>query len=213
MKPILITLCFLLSFGTLAKTSNNILIIGDSLSAGYGIQIHESWPALLQNTLDAKKSGYRVHNASISGQTSSEGASQMDQLLKLTQPKLVIIELGANDGLRGLSVSQMQSNLQTMISKSQMAKSQVLLLGIKVPLNYGRRYSAMFDASFTNLASKNRIAIVPFMLEPLLNTVTSKNRAEYIQEDGLHPTAIAQPIILKHLLPKILLSLNLNSAL
>jgi acyl-CoA thioesterase-1 len=209
MKSILITCCLLLSFGTLAKTSNNILIIGDSLSAGYGIQIHESWPALLQNTLDAKKSGYRVHNASISGQTSSEGASQVDQLLKLTQPKLVIIELGANDGLRGLSVSQMQSNLQTMISKSQMAKSQVLLLGIKVPLNYGRRYSAMFDASFTNLASQNRISIVPFMLEPLLNTVTAKNRAEYIQADGLHPTAIAQPIILKHLLPKILAALDI----
>jgi acyl-CoA thioesterase-1 len=209
-----ILLIFLLPLTFMAKVSastpadtDNILIIGDSLSAGYGIQIHQSWPALLQIQLTDNQLPYKVHNASISGQTSSEGVRQTDQLLALTQPKLVVIELGANDGLRGLSIVEMEKNLQAMISKSLMAKAKVLLVGIKVPANYGRRYSAMFEASFKNLADTNSIAFEPFMLAPLLQLVTANNRSEYIQADGLHPTAKAQPIILQHLLPKI------NSAL
>jgi acyl-CoA thioesterase-1 len=209
-----ILLIALLPFTFVANTSaspstdtdtdtDNILIIGDSLSAGYGIQIHESWPVLLQNDLTANQHPYKVYNASISGQTSSEGVRQTNQLLALTQPRLVVIELGANDGLRGLSIVEMEKNLQAMISKSLMARAKVLLVGIKVPANYGRRYSAMFEASFTNLAASNDIAFEPFMLAPLLNVITANNRSEYIQADGLHPTAKAQPLILKHLQPKI----------
>lgn len=189
--------------------ANNILIVGDSLSAGYGIQVSQSWPALLQTTLTENNSGYNVHNASISGQTTAEGLRQMDALIKLTQPKLVILELGANDGLRGLSISQMQANLQSMISKSLIAKSQVLLLGIKLPNNYGRRYGKMFSASFESLSQKNGIHLVPFMLEPLEKLINTENKKKYIQADGLHPTADAQPLLLAHILPSIQRALDM----
>lgn len=191
-----------------ANEKSNILVMGDSLSAGYGIQINESWPVLLQSELDLKKQPYRVHNASISGQTSSEGVRQIEQLLTLTKPELVILELGANDGLRGLSITEMTSNLQTIIHKSLMAKAKVLLIGIKVPANYGRRYSNMFEASFKQLATKNGIPLLPFMLEPLMEIVTPDNKSQFIQADGLHPTAKAQPYILKHMMPTILASLS-----
>jgi acyl-CoA thioesterase-1 len=190
-----------------AKDMRNILVMGDSLSAGYGIQINDSWPVLLQSELNKKNLPYRVHNASISGQTSSEGVRQIDQLLTLTKPELVILELGANDGLRGLSISEMSSNLQSIITKSLMAKAQVLLIGIKVPANYGRRYGSMFEASFEQLAKNNGIPLIPFMLAPLLDIVTPDNKSEFIQADGLHPTAKAQPYILEYLMPNILTSL------
>lgn len=193
---------FIMSFSW-ATQAPTILVLGDSLSAGYGIQIEESWPALMQNKIAENGLPHKVHNASISGQTSSEGLRQMDQLLQLSQPQLVIIELGANDGLRGLSVTQMQKNLQSMISKSLRANAKVLLVGIRVPSNYGRRYGEMFSNSFTKLAEDNGIALVPFMLAPLESVITENNRSEYIQRDGLHPTAKAQPLILNHLWPEI----------
>ena len=199
------------SNGALASTANQtntILIMGDSLSAGYGIQTQQSWPVLLQTKLNAENLGYKVHNASISGQTSSEGVRQIDQLLSLTKPDLVVLELGANDGLRGLSIAEMSNNLQTIISKSLLANSQVLLVGIRVPANYGRRYSSMFEASFKQLATKNGIPLLPFMLEPLMEMVTPDNKSQFIQADGLHPTAKAQPYILKHMMPTILASLS-----
>ena len=199
------------SNGALASTANQtntILIMGDSLSAGYGIQTQQSWPVLLQTKLNAENLVYKVHNASISGQTSSEGVRQIDQLLALTKPDLVVLELGANDGLRGLSIAEMTNNLQTIISKSLLANSQVLLVGIRVPANYGRRYSSMFEASFKQLATKNGIPLLPFMLEPLMEMVTPDNKSQFIQADGLHPTAKAQPYILKHMMPTILASLS-----
>jgi len=175
-----------------------ILVLGDSLSAGYGIKVEESWPALLQNKLNEKDIDYKIHNASISGQTSFEGLRQIDQLLSLTQPSIVILELGANDGLRGLSINQMKQNLQTMISKSLMANAKVLLVGIRVPNNYGKRFSQMFTAAFDQLAKDNAIAYVPFLLAPLEQVINSENRGEYIQRDGLHPTAKAQPLLMEH---------------
>lgn len=198
-KLILTTLLFFLS--SLAAAKGNILIIGDSLSAGYGIKIEESWPVLLQEKLKQDGYAHKVHNASISGQTTSEGLRQIDQLLKLTQPFLVILELGANDGLRGLSIAEMQSNLQAMIDKALIAKAKVLLVGIKVPNNYGRRYGAMFKQAYQSLASQNQISHIPFMLAPLESVITPENRTDYIQPDGLHPTAKAQPLILNHLYP------------
>lgn len=203
MKSIFVIFSLLLSQFVIANGTSNILILGDSLSAGYGIQIHQSWPALLQTEIDNKKASFNVHNASISGQTSSEVVRQIDQLLTLTKPALVILEVGANDGLRGLSIGEMKNNLQTIISKSLMAKSKVLLVGIKVPVNYGRRYGEMFNSAFKQLAKDNGIPLIPFMLEPLMKVVNDDNKTLYIQADGLHPTAKAQPLILKHLLPKI----------
>ncbi|MGR6874754.1 arylesterase [Pseudomonas sp. HK3] len=158
---------------------------------------------MLQAKLNNHNINVTVHNASISGQTSSEGLSQIDQLLRLTQPKLVILSLGANDGLRGLSVAQMQSNLQSIIDKTLRANAKVLLVGIRVPSNYGRRYSEMFSKSFESLAHNNIVGYVPFMLAPLEDIITDTNRSEYIQPDGLHPTVKSQPLILEYLWPSI----------
>ena len=128
-----------------------------------------------------------------SGQTSVEGAAQIEQLLVNTSPDLVILELGANDGLRGLSIPEMKKNLANIIQQSQQAKAKVLLLGMHVPSNYGRRYSQMFHNTFQQLADEYNTALVPFMRE------TAATRKEFIQPDGLHPTAEAQPLILEHL--------------
>ena len=203
MKSLVILALLIFSTQVLSQTNNTILIVGDSLSAGYGIKIEQSWPNLLQQKIDQSEFEMKVHNASISGQTSSEGLRQIDQLLQLTQPKLVVLALGANDGLRGLSIAQMQSNLQSIISKSQRANAQVLLIGIRVPSNYGRRYGEMFSQSYANLATKNMTGFVPFMLAPLEKVITDDNRGDYIQADGLHPTALSQPLILDHLWPEI----------
>ena len=181
-----------------SQTNNpSILILGDSLSAGYGLNLEESWPALLQAQLNQSAAPYQVHNASISGQTSAEGAAQIDELLARVKPNVVILELGANDGLRGLSIKQMKVNLQTMIEKSQQQGAQVLLVGIRTPDNYGRRYGEQFRAVFANLAQSHNTGLVPFMLAPLESVITETNRMEYIQADGLHPTAKAQPLILQ----------------
>lgn len=203
MKQLLFALLLLTSSLVFSQTKNTVLIVGDSLSAGYGIKIEQSWPTLLQAKLNNHNINVTVHNASISGQTSSEGLSQIDQLLRLTQPKLVILSLGANDGLRGLSVAQMQSNLQSIIDKTLRANAKVLLVGIRVPSNYGRRYSEMFSKSFESLAHNNMIGYVPFMLAPLEDIITDTNRNEYIQPDGLHPTVKSQPLILEYLWPSI----------
>lgn len=203
MKHILFIALFVFSSIAISQPKNTILVLGDSLSAGYGIKIEQSWPTLLQDKITAQGMGFKVHNASISGQTSSEGVRQIDQLLQLTQPKLVILELGANDGLRGLSISQMQTNLQTVIDKSLRAKAQVLLIGIRVPSNYGRRYGEMFINSYDVLAKKNNIPLVPFLLAPLEAVINDENRGDYIQQDGLHPTAKSQPLILEHVWPSI----------
>ncbi len=189
----------IVSSQSLAQTNEpvkSVLIVGDSLSAGYGIKVEQSWPSLLQIKLDqVHQQGPKVtvHNVSISGQTSVEGAAQIEQLLVNTSPDLVILELGANDGLRGLSIPEMKKNLANIIQQSQQAKAKVLLLGMHVPSNYGRRYSQMFHNTFQQLADEYNTALVPFMLE------TVATRKEFIQPDGLHPTAEAQPLILEHL--------------
>lgn len=203
MRFLVLFFFFIISNAAFSQPQPTILVIGDSLSAGYGIEIEDSWPSLLQETLAQADYPHRVHNASISGQTSSEGLQQTDRLLQLTRPELVILELGANDGLRGLSIQQMKSNLQAIITKSLQANAKVLLVGIRVPSNYGRRFSEMFVNTFAQLANENNTAFVPFMLAPLEKVINNVNRAEYIQRDGLHPTAKAQPLILEHLWPDI----------
>lgn len=202
---VLVSLLLLSNYSVANSSDNakNILILGDSLSAGYGIDIKESWPVLMQKQLSSEQFNYKIHNASISGQTSAEGVAQIDRLLSLSKPSIVILELGANDGLRGLSIKAMQKNLQTMIIKSQQAGAKVLLVGIRTPVNYGRRYGEMFEASFQNLAKQNNLALIPFMLEPLANVITEENRKEYIQGDGLHPTAKAQPLLMEFIYTKV----------
>jgi acyl-CoA thioesterase-1 len=174
-----------------------ILVMGDSLSAGYGIQLEQSWVTLLQQEL-MKNAQAKVINASVSGETTSGGVTRLPTLLSTHKPEIVIIELGGNDGLRGQPVNIMQNNLQTMISASQAVGAEILLIGMQIPTNYGARYTKQFKEAYSTLAEKNKIALVPFLLENVAL------HSELIQKDGIHPTAEAQPIILKNVLPGLL---------
>lgn len=199
----LVILAFLL-FGSVSMAqAQGILILGDSLSAGYGIEIKQSWPVLLEQKFRSENQSVSVENVSVSGQTSIEGLSQIQTLLKTHQPKLLVLELGANDGLRGLSLSEMKNNLAEIIQTAQSQKVDVLLLGMHIPTNYGRRYTQMFHHTYVQLAQEYNTHFVPFMLEPIFTETEKlgKNSVELglIQEDGLHPTAKAQPMVMEHI--------------
>jgi acyl-CoA thioesterase-1 len=194
---------FILSFGVLVTAlstaltpvqgvaaSRTILIYGDSLSAAFGIAQERGWVALLEARLKSEHLDYSVANASISGETTSGGLARMKKVLERTRPTVTVIELGANDGLRGLPVSQMKKNLETMITEATAAGSRVLLVGIKMPPNYGPDYNRAFDAVFRDLAKEHKTGFVPFFFEGFV-----ENRS-FFQPDNLHPTAAAQPILL-----------------
>ena len=176
-----------------------ILIMGDSLSAGFGMKISDSWTSLLQQRLKSENLPHRVINASISGETTNGGLSRLAQALDAHKPKIVIIELGANDGLRGLPLDLMRKNLSRMIDTSLQAKARVLLLGMELPPNYGPRYTREFAKIFTELAKENNTSVAPFLLAGVAT------KSELMQNDGLHPTAAAQNTLLNtvwtHLLP------------
>jgi acyl-CoA thioesterase-1 len=180
-----------------AQAAQNIVIFGDSLSAAYGIQPNKGWVALLESKLKQQKSEYKVINASISGETTSGGLTRFDQMLKTHQPEIVVIELGANDGLRGLSLNEMQSNLNSMIAKAKAKNATVMLLGIKIPPNYGIQYTQKFSAIYATLAQKYNLNLVPFFLDGVAG-----NR-KLIQDDGLHPNAVAQAKLLENIWPKL----------
>ncbi|MFM8442957.1 MAG: arylesterase [Methylococcus sp.] len=168
--------------------AETLLVIGDSISAGYGLgQINQGWVALVQE--DLKPRGVEVVNASISGDTTLGGLNRIDELLGRVKPGWVIIELGGNDGLRGLTPVQMESNLIAMIEKSRAAKARVLLLGMRIPPNYGKRYAELFEQVYRRVAEKTRVALVPFLLEGVGGI------DGMIQADGIHPNERAQPII------------------
>jgi acyl-CoA thioesterase-1 len=182
-----------------ASAAKNILVFGDSLSAGYGLEVDKSWVYLLQQELQRTQSGFSVVNASISGETTAGGKQRIVQALKQFRPKIVIVELGANDGLRGTPVRDMESNLDYIINKSQGTGAKVLLLGMKLPPNYGEPYITQFSNVYPRLANKHHILLLPFLLEGV--------RADQFQADNLHPVAGVQQHImlnvmqeLKHLL-------------
>ena len=168
-----------------------ILIMGDSISAAYGFEVDQGWPALLQQKLDRQGGDYRVVNASISGETSAGGLSRIEKELQTHHPAIVIIELGANDGLRGYPPARMKANLKRMIERSKASGAQVLLLGMRIPPNYGRRYTEMFERVYSELQKEQAVAFVPF----LLDGVAAQDGM--IQHDGLHPNATAQPVIME----------------
>ena len=172
-----------------------ILIYGDSLSAGYGLAQQQGWVTLLDKKLDSEHYPYTVINASISGETTSGGLSRFALTLTKTQPAIVVLELGANDGLRGLPVKNMANNLKSMIEQSKKVGAKVLLLGMKIPPNYGPKYSQSFSDTYTQLSKEHKVTLVPFMLE----NVAAKR--ELIQDDGLHPNLTGQPIILENIWP------------
>ena len=172
-----------------------VLIVGDSLSAAYGINQDEGWVALLQRRLEKEYPGVRVVNASISGDTTRGGLGRIDAALRAHAPSVVVLELGGNDGLRGLSIKEMRSNLRAMISKSLAVNARVLLVGMRIPPNYGPLYTQGFEAVFTELAQQLGIARVPFLLDGVALD------HELIQGDGIHPLASAQPRLLENVWP------------
>ena len=178
-----------------APTAPAILIFGDSLSAGYGIGIEQSWPALLAKRLEDNRPHYTVSNASISGETTAGGRARFGEALNRVQPAVVVIALGANDGLRGLPPTQMRDNLTAMIRAAKEKKARVLLIGMNLPPNYGPTYARQFDQTFEEVAKREKVPLLPFLLEPLGATLDN------FQPDGLHPTARAQPVILNHVWP------------
>jgi acyl-CoA thioesterase I len=172
-----------------------IVVFGDSLSAAYNIAQDEGWVALLQQRLALKKYNYQVINASISGETTSGGLSRFADMLKTKKPNIVILELGGNDGLRGLSAAETSNNLDAMIQQAKAKKAQVLLLGMKIPPNYGIKYNRQFSQNYQSLAKKHQLKLVPFFLEGVAGN------PNLMQADGLHPTAAAQPKILENVWP------------
>ena len=185
----------LLSGGAGASEPPTILIFGDSLSAGYGIEVDQSWVTLLQARLGQQGYEHRVVNASISGETSEGVAARIDAALETFDPALVILELGGNDGLRGFPPSRMRDNLDAIITKSKAADADVVMLGIRIPPNYGQRYTEAFENVFRELADRHGTPWIEFFLEGVaLNP-------ELMQADGIHPNAAAQPILLDNAWP------------
>ena len=167
-----------------------ILILGDSLSAGYGMDKDQSWVSLLENRLADQKLNFRVLNSSISGDTTQGGLSRLPRLLDRYHPAIVIIELGGNDGLRGIDPDTTRKNIQEMIIQSQAAAAHVLLAGIKLPPNYGQAYIQKFESIYADLALEYNTSLVPFFMQ---NVVFN---ADLMQADGIHPNADGQPVLL-----------------
>jgi acyl-CoA thioesterase-1 len=181
-----------------AQPQRTVLVMGDSLSAGYGLAAAESWVALLGERLARERPGWRVVNASISGETTAGGVARIDAELAEHEPDVVVVELGANDGLRGLPLDIAEANLARMITASQAAGAKVLLVGMEIPPNYGPDYTTMFRTMFRTLAERHGTALLPFLLEPI-----ARERDAFL-DDNLHPTAAAQPRLLEHVWPALL---------
>jgi acyl-CoA thioesterase-1 len=172
-----------------------LLVMGDSISSGYGIDTSQSWVSLLTHRLRDSAIPHQVINASISGDTTSGGLARLPAALQLHEPDVVLLELGGNDGLRGLPLGRMKENLQAMIDLAQGAGAHVVLLGMRIPPNYGPRYTEQFHGVYTDLAATNNIPLVPFLLEGVALD------AELMQNDGIHPNARAQTLLLDNVWP------------
>ncbi|MBR0565680.1 arylesterase [Azoarcus sp. L1K30] len=188
--PLRSMLTFLLVLFAGAAQAATILVWGDSLSAGYGLKPDEAWPTLLQTRLEAEGFRHDVVNASVSGETSAGGRSRLPAALKAHQPAIVIIELGANDGLRGLPPKLLEQNLEAMIADARQAGSKVLLIGMQMPPNYGPAYTRSFAAAYALVSTATGVPLVPFLLEGFAD------RPEMFQADGIHPLAQAQHTVL-----------------
>ena len=180
-----------------AAPAKNVLVLGDSLSAAHNIPVEAGWVHLLEVRLKQMEPGWAVINASISGETSVSGRNRLPALLAQYRPRVVVIELGANDGLRGLPLTDLRSNLVAMIDAAQHAGAKVLLLGIEMPINYGPQYRDGLRAVYADLARDKHAALVPFLLQGVALDPS------LMQEDGLHPTAAGEPKVLDNVWPKL----------
>lgn len=189
----LILLCLL----AMPASARNILLVGDSISAAFGLEIDQGWVRLLEQRLAEEDLPYAVVNASVSGDTTAGGLARLPALLAEVEPELVVIELGGNDGLRALPVTNMQQNLSAMVALSREAGAEVILLGMRIPPNYGPRYSKAFEQAFVAVAEEHGVPLVPFLLEGVGGV------KGMMQSDGVHPTAAAQPLLLDNAWPAI----------
>lgn len=182
--------------------AQNILLVGDSISAAFGLEIQQGWVTLLQQRLQQQGYPHRVVNASVSGDTTAGGLARLPALLSEHQPQLVVIELGGNDGLRALPLGNMQQNLSAMVEQAQTAGAQVIVLGMRIPPNYGPRYTHAFEQVFRDVAQQHDVALLPFLLEGVGGV------EGMMQNDGVHPTAAAQPLLLDNAWPLVQLWLD-----
>ena len=183
--------------GAEGAVSRTVVVLGDSLSAGYGIRIQEGWVTLLSQRLASEGYVYKVVNASVSGETTQGGLARLPRVLELHKPDIVIIELGGNDGLRGLPLATSRENLRRAIELAQRAQARVLLVGMLIPPNYGERYAREFRDMFTTLASSHSLALVPFLLDRVAL------EPGLMQPDGIHANAKGQPRMLENVWPKL----------
>jgi len=182
-------------FSVHVANAASVLVWGDSLSAGYGIAQEKAWPTLLGKKLISEGYRHSVSNASISGETSAGGLARLPAALARTKPAVVVIELGANDGLRGLPIKAMRANLGAMIRLVTKAGARVVLVGMRMPPNFGPVYTQKFQQTYADLAAEHKTALVPFMMEGFAD------KEELFQADNLHPTAEAQPLVLANIWP------------
>jgi acyl-CoA thioesterase-1 len=184
--------CLLISVVTLAKANPTILLMGDSLSAEYGLQRGSGWAKILERQLQQQGSQWTIYNASISGETSAGGLSRLPKLLEQEKPGIVFIELGANDALRGLSITQTESNLRKMIELSKKSGARVLLFGMQIPPNYGQSYAKQFQDLYPRLAAQEKVELIPFFLTGVAT------QRDLFQADNIHPNENAQMLLYKN---------------
>jgi acyl-CoA thioesterase-1 len=197
MRKLVTFVLFLIAIPVQGVEPPTVLVFGDSLSAGFGIDVDQSWTALLQSRLQRQGYEHRVVNASISGETTEGGASRIHGALERFRPSVIVLELGGNDGLRGIPPERMKSNLRLVIETSKTSGAAVVLLGIRIPTNYGARYTQAFENVFRELASELDVPWIEFFMEGIAMN------EDLLQEDGIHPNAVAQPILLDNAWPVI----------
>jgi len=191
--------CLLLAQSGLTQANEQkILVFGDSISAAYGMSLEQGWVAQLASRLETQSPRYSVVNASISGETTAGGLRRLPELLQEHQPRVVIIELGANDGLRGYPLGTLQSNLTQLVTLAQDTGATVILLPMEIPPNYGNRYTAGFRESFRQVAGDTGSVLAPFIMDGVATDPT------LMQVDGIHPTVEAQPLLLKNVMPTVI---------
>jgi acyl-CoA thioesterase-1 len=195
MHRLFLTVVLLLGLAPLPAAARTLLVVGDSLSAAYGVDVGSGWVALLGKRLDRQKYDYQIINASISGDTTANGLARLPKLLAAHQPAIVIIELGGNDGLRGLALDQMKHNITAMVTKAKTRHARVLLVGMRLPPNYGNYYAERFRHIYREVAAEQQVGLAPFLLDGI-----AANPA-LMQPDGIHANAKAQQKMLENVWP------------